>query len=90
MKPDGLLMSNARSGDDGGLGGNGACNEALVEIQTRLEFQDRTIAELNDVITDQQKQLDSLSRRLEMLGDNLKVLEASVETEQDDEKPPHY
>ncbi len=83
-------MSNARSGDDGGLGGNAAGNEALVEIQTRLEFQDRTIAELNDVITDQQKQLDSLSRRLEMLGDNLKVLEASVETEQDDEKPPHY
>ncbi len=83
-------MSNARSGNDGGLGGNGAGNAALVEIQTRLEFQDLTIAELNDVITDQQKQLDSLSRRLEMLGDNLKVLEASVETEQHDEKPPHY
>ncbi len=83
-------MSNARSGNDGGLGGNGAGNAVLVEIQTRLEFQDLTIAELNDVITDQQKQLDSLSRRLEMLGDNLKVLEASVETEQHDEKPPHY
>jgi SlyX protein len=90
MKPDGLLMSNARSGNGGGLGGNGAGNAVLVEIQTRLEFQDLTIAELNDVITDQQKQLDSLSRRLEMLGDNLKVLEASVETEQHDEKPPHY
>jgi len=83
-------MSNARSGNDGGLGRNDAGNAVLVEIQTRLEFQDLTIAELNDVITDQQKQLDSLSRRLEMLGDNLKVLEASVETEQHDEKPPHY
>lgn len=65
-------------------------DDLIIEIQTRLEFQDRTIAELNDVITDQQKQLDRLSRRLEMLGDNLKVLEASFETEQDDEKPPHY
>ena len=71
-------------------GGNNGSNGVLIEIQTRLEFQDLTIAELNDVITDQQKQLDRLSRRLEMLGDNLKVLEASVETEQDDEKPPHY
>ncbi len=65
-------------------------DDLIIEIQTRLEFQDRTIAELNDVITDQQKQLDRLGRRLEMLGDNLKVLEASVETEQQDEKPPHY
>ncbi len=65
-------------------------DDLIIELQTRLEFQDLTIAELNDVITDQQKQLDSLSRRLEMLGDNLKILEASVETEQQDEKPPHY
>ena len=80
-------MSNAGNGNGGG---NNSSNDVLIEIQTRLEFQDLTIAELNDVITDQQKQLDRLSRRLEMLGDNLKVLEASVETEQDDEKPPHY
>ncbi len=65
-------------------------DDLIIELQTRLEFQDLTIAELNDVITDQQKQLDSLSRRLEMLGDNLKILEASVDTEQQDEKPPHY
>jgi len=80
-------MSNAGNGNGGG---NNGSNDVLIEIQTRLEFQDLTIAELNDVITDQQKQLDSLSRRLEMLGDNLKVLEASMETEQHDEKPPHY
>ena len=80
-------MSKAGNGNGGG---NNGSNDVLIEIQTRLEFQDLTIAELNDVITDQQKQLDRLSRRLEMLGDNLKVLEASVETEQDDEKPPHY
>jgi len=65
-------------------------DDLIIELQTRLEFQDLTIAELNDVITDQQKQLDTIWRRLEMLGDNLKILEASVETEQQDEKPPHY
>ena len=64
--------------------------DLLIDLQTRLEFQDRTIAELNEVITDQQGQLDTLNARLGFLSENLKILEGSVDTEQENEKPPHY
>ena len=66
----------------------------LVDLQTRLAFQDLTISELNDVITDQQKQLDRLHEQVRMLKDKLDVLEESVPQPGNpnaaDEKPPHY
>lgn len=65
-------------------------SDTLIEIQTRLEFQDLTIAELNEVITDQQRQLDQLNARLELMGDKLSVVEESTEGSQGNEKPPHY
>jgi SlyX protein len=62
----------------------------LVDLQTRLAFQDQAISELNDVITDQQQQIDRLREELRFAGDKLKVLEESVEIREQDEKPPHY
>ena len=82
--------------DDKGGTNNSSSNDdsnerdPLIEIQTRLEFQDMTIAELNDVITDQQKQLDQLNARLELLSDKLSVVEESSDAPQVNEKPPHY
>ena len=69
---------------------NSQDNETLIEIQTRLEFQDLTIAELNEIITDQQRQLDKLNARLELLSDKLNIVEESAEISQGNEKPPHY
>jgi SlyX protein len=66
-------------------------DEALIELQTQLAFQEHTIAELNDVVTAQQKQLDLLRLELKMLRDKLGDLEVRVETGPPaDEKPPHY
>ena len=62
----------------------------LVDLQTRLAFQDQAISELNEVITDQQQQIDRLREELRLAGDKLKVLEESVEISTPDEKPPHY
>ena len=66
--------------------------EQLTELQTRLAFQDHTIHELNDVITDQQKQIDRLSEKLRLLDDKLKTLEDAVPASHDpvQERPPHY
>ncbi|MBT5484063.1 MAG: SlyX family protein [Gammaproteobacteria bacterium] len=69
---------------------NSKQRDTLIEIQTRLEFQDLTITELNDVITDQQKQLDQLNARLELLSDKLSVVEESSDAPEVNEKPPHY
>ena len=66
---------------------------ALADLQSRLAFQDHTISELNDVITDQQRQIDQLALRVKMLGDKLEALEEQVETgapSEQQEKPPHY
>lgn len=68
-------------------------HDILVDLQTRLAFQDHTITELNDVIADQQKQIDVLNLRLKVLDDKLRSLEESVETGRpapQHEKPPHY
>lgn len=68
-------------------------NEILVDLQTRLAFQDHTITDLNDVIADQQKQIDTINLRLKMLDDKLRSLEESVDTGRSvpqHEKPPHY
>jgi SlyX protein len=66
-------------------------SEELIELQTQLAFQEHTIAELNDVVTAQQKQLDLLRLELKMLRDKLGDIELRVETgPQGQEKPPHY
>jgi len=64
--------------------------DLLVDLQTRLAFQDHTISELSDVIASQQRQIDVLERRLKALDDKLITLEESVDTHHDNEKPPHY
>ncbi len=64
--------------------------DLLTDLQTRLAFQDETINELNDVVTDQQQQIDRLREELRIFSDKLKTLEESVDTAPQDEKPPHY
>jgi SlyX protein len=63
----------------------------LIELQTQLAFQDHTIAELNSVLTDQQKQIDILRLEIKLLKEKFGELERNMETgPQQDEKPPHY
>lgn len=66
--------------------------ERLMEIETRIAFQEHTIKELSDVIYKQQQQIDRLSaicaalekRSREFAESSLKIsLPAN-------EKPPHY
>lgn len=65
--------------------------DELIAVQTQLAFQDQTIAELNEVLTSQQKQLDLLRLEIKLLKEKLGMLEDRVETgPPQDEKPPHY
>jgi SlyX protein len=63
----------------------------LIELETRLAFQDDTLRQLNEVITDQQTRIGELERicrhlieRVARLGDGGQ--KGSLE----DEVPPHY
>lgn len=65
----------------------------IESLQTALAFQEHTIAELNEALLLQQKQLDSLRLELRMLEERLTDLEAGgglKARNAGEEKPPHY
>jgi SlyX protein len=58
------------------------------ELEMRLSHQQKEIAELNDVITEQWKKTETLERQVRRFGEELQALEpidAPV-----NQKPPHY
>ncbi|MGB3624156.1 SlyX family protein [Ketobacter sp. MCCC 1A13808] len=65
-------------------------DEKIIDIQTRLAFQDDTIQELNDVIYRQQQQIDKLEKTVHLLLGKVQDLMSSSSEEIIDEKPPHY
>jgi SlyX protein len=64
--------------------------DKIIDIETRLAFQDDTIQQLNDVIYRQQKDIDRLDKTLHLLLGKLRELEDNTTTKVIDEKPPHY
>jgi len=65
--------------------------ERLAELEVRLTFQDKTIQELNEVVTLQQRQLDRMARELETLKAQLQILAPSlVSSRAEETPPPHY
>lgn len=63
----------------------------IIDLESKLAFQDETINELNEVITDQQNQLDQLREEIRLL--NLRIVsvaEASNTSEEKEPPPPHY
>lgn len=63
----------------------------LVELETRLIFQEHTLQALNDVVTRQQQQIDALVREVHALKDRLHAAAPSPVGSLEDEKPPpHY
>jgi len=65
--------------------------QELIELQTRLAFQDDAILELNATVARQQNQIDDLVRLVKHLQDQLKALTPSqVEGRGEEPPPPHY
>jgi SlyX protein len=51
--------------------------------------QDKTIADLNEVITAQWKQMEMLERQMRRLGEDLEAMETG-DGPAANQKPPHY
>ena len=63
----------------------------LVELETRVAFQEDTIQQLNDTVTQQQFQLEHLARELQSIKARLSALTPSnVASEAEETPPPHY
>lgn len=58
------------------------------ELEIRIAHQDRTIADLSDMITAQWKKIEMLERQLRRLGEELESMESGAAPA--NQKPPHY
>lgn len=65
----------------------------LTELETRVAFQDDLLETLNRIVADQQRQMVLMQREIRILHDQIKSLSPSdlaSNTEQEQERPPHY
>jgi SlyX protein len=60
----------------------------LLTLEEKVAYQDKTIAELNDVVTSLNREVSELTQRLQQL-ERLFGTELS-RREMPNEKPPHY
>ena len=66
-------------------------SDRITELETQLAFQDSTINSLNEVITDQQRQIDELRLQLKQITIQLQSISETVKGDEADEPPPpHY
>ena len=67
--------------------------EQLIELQTRIVFQEDTLQQLNEVVTQQDQDIRQLQQQVKLLA---KRLEDALYTQEQstakiiDERPPHY
>ena len=66
-------------------------DERLVELETRLAFQDHLLSELNDVVTAQGKELQQVQLQLTRALADLQTLRGLLYADPGSEPPPpHY
>ena len=65
----------------------------LVELQTKLSFQEDLLQQLDTIVTRQQNQIDELRRELKFCTEQTSEVLATVnqmDGGEQNEKPPHY
>ncbi|MEQ3724399.1 SlyX family protein [Alcanivorax sp.] len=65
--------------------------DSLIELETKLAYQEDMVESLNKVVCDQQRQIDALEKTCRKMADRLMDLsEAFESTQVEDAPPPHY
>ena len=64
--------------------------DRIARLEEQIAFQDDVIQKLDDALADQQKQLMEAERKIELMIQQLRQLEANQSAPLNDEKPPHY
>lgn len=64
--------------------------ERFITLETKIAYQEKVIADLNGVIIEQSRSLDSVERRLRRLEERSKDADEDGRREFPAEKPPHY
>jgi SlyX protein len=65
--------------------------DRLIDIESKLAYQEQVLLELNEVVTEQQARLMRLEQLSTSLIERVRAIgEAAPEEASDDERPPHY
>jgi len=65
--------------------------DRLIELETKISYQDHIIGELNEVVTRQQSQIDRLEKEMKQLRQHLEQSSSTGLARPDEEvPPPHY
>lgn len=63
----------------------------IIELETKISYQEHLLQELNEVVTSQQKQIDRLEKDLRRILEHLKASRSSgIARPEEDVPPPHY
>lgn len=66
-----------------------ALEQRIIELETRLSYQDHTIEQLNEVVTAQQRQIDRLEAGLRGLREQ-QAGGDRIRRPDEETPPPHY
>ena len=65
--------------------------ERLQELEVKISYQEDTIEQLNNALSEQQQQLSDLEYKLRLLSDKMKAVPLSdIVSAEDEPPPPHY
>lgn len=65
--------------------------QRIIELETKISYQEDLVQELNQLVISQQQQIDKLEMLCELLKEQFKELVSSLpEGVAGDETPPHY
>jgi SlyX protein len=66
-------------------------DDKITDIESRIAYQEHTIATLNEALVDQQGRISALEARVDALRERVRALsEAAPAGDADDLSPPHY
>ena len=62
----------------------------IIELESKVMFQEKTILELSDMVAEQWKTMDILQKKLQFLESKVTTIEQDVPTQGEERLPPHY
>lgn len=62
----------------------------VIELETKISYQEHLLQELNDVIASQQQQIDRLEKELQRIREHLKGDSGQLARPGEEAPPPHY
>lgn len=65
--------------------------DRLIELETRVAFQDDLLHQLNEIVSRQSVELDSLILQMRRMQERLEGMEpAHMKSQEEETPPPHY